>query len=167
MSLNTVEAFKGFEPIVPKCTEHSTEYEAPSDTQQQMGKKAKKKKKPQGFGGGKYRGGNKGTVVEQEEEPIKPLLIMRPSKSIQIQENLASAESKKPKTKTNDSSDTKINDFVKTVVGGGRTTDESENEGWQRTNINKKPETENSKRVKPKKETKDSELNSAQKNAPK
>lgn len=46
--------------------------------------------------------------------------------------------------------DVKINEFIKTVITGGRTTDESENEGWQRTNFNKRPEPEEKKQPKKK-----------------
>jgi hypothetical protein len=82
---------------------------------------------------------------------------MRATKAPPVQEISASAESKKSKPKTHKETDVKINEFIKTVVGGGRTSEESENEGWQRSNTIKKPEPEPAKRQMPKKEAKEPE----------
>lgn len=70
---------------------------------------------------------------------------MRATKTPQIQEQQLNSDKQKSKVKVNKVDDVKINEFIKTVITGGRTTDESENEGWQRTNFNKKPEPEEKK----------------------
>ena len=63
---------------------------------------------------------------------------MKTSQKLDLQ-NIS--DQKKIKNKTSDATDhEKINEFVKTVVTG-KTTDESENEGWQRTNF-RQPEPE-------------------------
>lgn len=81
ISLTPIDAFAGYEPIVPKCSSFDSEYEAAlTKTQPGKGKK-KNKKKPQGFGFGKYGTGHK---ADEEEEPaFKPLEIMRASKAPQ------------------------------------------------------------------------------------
>ena len=43
-------------------------------------------------------------------------------------ETAQNSDQKKPRVKEADPD--KVNEFIKTVVTGGRTTDESENEGW-------------------------------------
>lgn len=71
---------------------------------------------------------------DDEDQSIKPLQILRATKAPLIQEPLPSSDQKKQKNKTQEPTDVKINEFIKSVVSGGRTTDESENEGWQKTN---------------------------------
>lgn len=54
------------------------------------------------------------------------------------------SDQKKTKTKSIEPAPDKINEFIKTVVTGGKkSTDESENEGWQRNNFNQPEEIEN------------------------
>lgn len=79
ISLKSVEAC--FEKIVVESNEHVVNYEAPAQKPKPSKKsKQKSKKKPQGLGFGKYGTVHKGSD-DESEEPIKPFIIMRASKT--------------------------------------------------------------------------------------
>ena len=83
---------------------------------------------------------------DEGDKPIKTLEIMRATltKATSKREVNNNSDQKKTKPKSIEPAPEKINEFIKTVVAGGRnTTDESENEGWQRTNLNQHEEVEN------------------------
>jgi hypothetical protein len=70
---------------------------------------------------------------DESYKPIKTLEIMRATltKATSKREVHSNSDQKKTKTKSIEPAAEKINEFIKTVVVGGRnTTDESENEGW-------------------------------------
>jgi hypothetical protein len=70
---------------------------------------------------------------DESDKPIKTLEIMRATltKATSKREVHSNSDQKKNKTKSIEPAAEKINEFIKTVVIGGRnTTDESENEGW-------------------------------------
>lgn len=142
ISLKKIEAF--FEVVKIESNEHVVDYEVPATSKGPKPKKSKPKtkKKPQGFG--KYSTTHKASE-DEADEPVKQLLIMRATKTLQVQEQQLNSDKQKSKAKVNKVDDVKINEFIKTVITGGRTTDESENEGWQRTNLCKKPEPEEKK----------------------